>query len=85
MTGTLLPFAKGEKLFAELTLVQLSDQSLQKAAQANGTAVTEREHEWKEVVCDQTALQERKREARAAFLSDDWDTLATYRNLPLAV
>lgn len=64
MTGTLLPFGKGGKLFQELTLVKLSDHSLDKAAQAYGRAATEREQAWQQVACDQSALQQRKREAR---------------------
>lgn len=64
MTGTLLPFGKGGKLFQELTLVKLSDHSLDKAAQAYGRAATEREQAWQQVAYDQSALQQRKREAR---------------------
>ena len=64
MTGTMLPFGKGGKLLQELTLVKLSDQSLDKAAQAYGTAATEREQEWQRVAHDQAELQQRRRAAR---------------------
>ena len=43
MTGVLLPFDKGRDLFEALTLVSLSDQTLDKAAQAYGAAAIQRE------------------------------------------
>jgi len=64
MTGTLLPFGKGRDLFETLTLVSLSDQTLDKATQAYGAAVMRREQGWETVAEDQDELQRRKREAR---------------------
>jgi len=62
MTGTLLPFGKGRDLFEALTLVSLSDHTLDKASQAYGIAVAQREKEWQAEAFDQTELQRRKRE-----------------------
>lgn len=62
MTGTLLPFGKGRDLFEALTLVSLSDHTLDKASQAYGAAVAQREEEWQEKAFDQEELQRRKRE-----------------------
>ena len=64
MTGTLLPFGKGRDLFETLTLVSLSDQTLDKATQVYGAAATRREQEWQAVAHDQDELQRRKREVR---------------------
>jgi hypothetical protein len=64
MTGVLLPFGKGRDLFEALTLVSLSDQTLDKAAQAYGATVARREQRWQTEAFDQEALQRRKREAR---------------------
>jgi hypothetical protein len=64
MTGVLLPFGKGRDLFETLTLVSLSDQTLDKATQAYGAAARRREQGWKAVAHDQDELQRRKREVR---------------------
>lgn len=64
MTGVLLPFGKGRDLFEALTLVSLSDQTLDKAARAYGTIAAKREQSWQTEAFDQEALQRRKREAR---------------------
>jgi hypothetical protein len=64
MTGALLPFGKGRNLFEALTLVSLSDQTLDKATQAYGAAVIQREQAWQATANDQDELQRRKREFR---------------------
>ena len=64
MTGVLLPFGKGRDLFETLTLVSLSDHTLNKATQAYGAAAIQREQEWLVVAHNEEALQQRKREAR---------------------
>lgn len=64
MTGVQLPFGKGRDLFEALTLVSLSDQTVDKAAQAYGAKVVGQEEAWRAVAYDQTALQQRKRTAR---------------------
>ena len=62
MTGALLPFGKGRDLFEALTLVSLSDQTLDKATQAYGTAAMQREQAWQTTAFDQDELRRRKRE-----------------------
>jgi len=64
MTGALLPFGKGRDLFEALTLVSLSDQTLDKATQAYGAAAMRREHVWQATAHDQEELLRRKREER---------------------
>jgi ribosomal protein L34E len=64
MTGVQLPFGKGRDLFEALTLVSLSDQTLDKATQAYGAAAIQREQAWLVVAGDQDELQRRKREER---------------------
>ncbi len=64
MTGVLLPFGKGRDLFEALTLVSLSDQTLDKATQAYGATTMRREQEWQAVAHDQNELQRRKRDTR---------------------
>lgn len=64
LTGVQLPFGQGSDLFAELTLVALSDQSLDKAAQAYGAEVQEVEREWQAAARDEEVLLQRKREER---------------------
>jgi hypothetical protein len=63
MTGVQLPFGKGRDLFEALTLVSLSDHTLDKATQAYGAVAIQREQEWLIVADDQDELQRRKREA----------------------
>ena len=64
MTGALLPFGKGRNLFEALTLLSLSDQTLDKATQAYGAAAMRREEEWQTAAFDQEELLRRKREER---------------------
>ncbi|MCD4684370.1 MAG: ISKra4 family transposase [Anaerolineae bacterium] len=64
LTGVQVPFGKGSALFEALTLVGLSDHSLDKAAQAYGQEVTARDREWHAEASDHTALLHRKRTAR---------------------
>ena len=64
MTGVMLPFGKGRDLFEALTLVSLSDQTVDKATQAYGAAVLQREQAWQVTADDLDELQRRKREGR---------------------
>ena len=64
MTGVQLPFEKGRDLFEALTLVSLSDQTVDKATQAYGARVVEQETAWRAVAYDQAALQQRQRTER---------------------
>jgi hypothetical protein len=64
LVGVQESFEKGSALLEELTGVSLSDQSLDKAAQAYGQEVEKQEAEWKEEAQDAEALLKRKREAR---------------------
>jgi hypothetical protein len=64
MTGVQLPFEKGRDLFEALTLVSLSDQTMDKATQAYGAKVVADETAWRTVAYDQAALQQRKRTER---------------------
>jgi hypothetical protein len=62
MTGVQMPFGKGRTVFAELTLLSLSDQSLDKATQAYGTEVEKQENVWLSEARDGDALRRRARE-----------------------
>jgi hypothetical protein len=64
LTGVQLPFGKGRNLFEALTLISLSDQTVDKATQAYGETAAQREQEWQTVAHDQDELQQRKREVR---------------------
>jgi hypothetical protein len=64
MVGVEMSFGKGSNLFTELTLVPLSNHSLDKAAQAYGREVEKVEAEWKMEAQNQTALQKRQQGAR---------------------
>ena len=64
MTGVQLPFEKGRDLFEALTLVSLSDQTVDKATQAYGAKVVGQETAWRAEAYDQAALQQRKRTER---------------------
>lgn len=64
MTGVQMPFGQGSKVFAQLTLLELSDQSLDKAAQAYGAEMEQLESEWKKEALDTQALLHRQRESR---------------------
>jgi hypothetical protein len=61
MVGVEHPFEQGSRLFEELTLVGLSDHSLDKAAQAYGQEQMKREAEWEAEAYDMDRLLERKR------------------------
>ncbi len=64
MVGVQLPFEKGRDLFESLTLVSLSDQTVDKATQAYGAKVAGQETAWRAVAYDPAVLQQRKRTAR---------------------
>ena len=64
MTGVETSFGKGSQLFESLTLVSLSNQSLDKAAQAYGREVERVEQEWQQEAHDPDKLSQRKREQR---------------------
>ncbi len=63
--GVERPFEQGSRLFEELTLVSLSDHSLDKAAQAYGEEQMKREGEWETQAYDMEGLLERKRTVKA--------------------
>lgn len=65
MMGVERPFEQGSRLFEELTLVSLSDHSLDKAAQAYGEEQMKREGEWEAQAYDMEGLLERKRTVKA--------------------
>lgn len=65
MMGVEQPFEQGSRLFEELTLVSLSDHSLDKAAQSYGEEQMKREAEWEAEAYDQEALLEHKRRDKA--------------------
>jgi hypothetical protein len=65
MTGVETSFGKGSQLFESLTLVKLSNQSLDKAAQAYGQEMEKVEQEWQQEARDTKKLAQRKREERA--------------------
>lgn len=64
MVGVQMAFGKGSQVFEELTLVRLSDHSLDKAVQAYGHEVERVEHQWQAEAADQETQWRRKREAR---------------------
>lgn len=64
MTGVLLPFGKGCHLFENLTLVSLSDQTLDKATQAYGATATQQEQAWQATAYNQEELQRRRGQER---------------------
>lgn len=64
MTGVQIPFGKGSDVFEELTLVSLSDQSLDKATQAYGREVDRQETEWRVEAEEPEALLRREREEK---------------------
>lgn len=61
MTGVQLPFAQSSQLFAALTLIDVSDQSIAKASRAIGGEVEHQEQEWIEQSRDAAWLQEQER------------------------
>lgn len=64
MVGVQTAFDKGSRLFEELTLVSLSDHSLDKSAQAYGQAVEDMEANWQAEAADHELQLQRKRDAR---------------------
>lgn len=62
MMGVQMPFAQGSQVFAELTLTPLSDQALDKAAQAYGEEVEREEATWQAESEGADALLLRERE-----------------------
>lgn len=62
MVGVQMPFAKGRDVFEALTLISLSDHSLDKAAQAYGDEVEKQEKEWLTVATNGEELRRRERE-----------------------
>lgn len=64
MVGVELPFGQGSDLFGELTLISLSDQSLDKATQAYGAEMSAVEKEWQETAQDVAQVQQRQRTER---------------------
>lgn len=64
MVGVELPFGQGSDLFGELTLVGLSDQSLDKATQAYGSEMSAVEEEWVEASQEVAAIKQRQRTER---------------------
>jgi hypothetical protein len=62
LVGVQMPFGKGRDVFEELTLISLSDHSLDKAAQAYGGAAEKQEQEWLAAATDGDELQRRERE-----------------------
>jgi len=61
MTGTLMAFAKGSDLFEQLTLTQVSPQSMDKATQAMGAEMVDVEEEWWQASEDGLALRAQER------------------------
>jgi hypothetical protein len=64
LVGVQTAFGKGCELLEELTLIRLSDHSLDKSAQAYGREVTQVEEEWQAAAADQATQLKRKRDAR---------------------
>ena len=64
MVGVQTAFGKGSQLFEELTLVSLSDHSLDKSAQAYGQVVEAMEQHWQAEAADHETQLQRKRDAR---------------------
>lgn len=65
MVAVEMPFAKGAVMFEELTLLSISDQSLDKAAQAYGAEVQDWEEENYEQSLEQETMLARERENTA--------------------
>ena len=64
MMGVERPFGQGSRLFEEMTLLSLSDQSLDKAAQAYGQEQMQREEEWAAEAGDLDQQLEHRRTAQ---------------------
>jgi hypothetical protein len=61
MTGAQLPFGQGSELFAALSLISISDQSMAKATRAMGEEVETQEQDWIEQSQDYQWLQDQDR------------------------
>lgn len=57
LMGVQMPFAQGSALFAELTLVKLSDHSLAQATQGYGQTVVAQETVWEQIAQDETYVK----------------------------
>lgn len=64
LVGVQTAFGKGSRLFEELTLVSLSDHSLDKSAQAYGRTVADVEQHWHAEAADPEVQLQRQRDAR---------------------
>jgi hypothetical protein len=64
LVGVQTAFGKGCDLLEELTLIRLSDHSLDKSAQAYGREIDQVEQEWRAAAADQATQLKRKRNAR---------------------
>jgi len=64
LVGVQTAFGKGSELLEELTLIRLSDHSLDKSAQAYGRAVEQVEVEWQAAASDAATQLKRKRAGR---------------------
>ncbi|MEP0762603.1 MAG: hypothetical protein HRF48_07680 [Chloroflexota bacterium] len=62
LVGVQVAFGKGSALFEALTLIGVSDQSIDKAAQAYGREVARQEAMWQQEASDGEALLRHKRE-----------------------
>jgi len=62
MVGVQMPFGKGRDVFEELTLISLSDHSLDKAAQVYGAEGERQEQEWLTAAMDGDELRRRERD-----------------------
>jgi hypothetical protein len=64
LVGVQTAFGKGSELLEELTLIRVSDHSLDKSAQAYGHEIEQVEQDWQTAVADQAQQLQRKRESR---------------------
>lgn len=64
MIGVEIPFGQGSNVFGELTLSSLSDQSLDKAAQAYGKEMSRVEKEWIAQSQDEAEIRRRRQKER---------------------
>jgi hypothetical protein len=62
LVGVKMAFGQGSAVFEELTLIRVSDHSLDKAAQAYGIAVERQEAKWQREALDMDKLLESKRQ-----------------------
>lgn len=62
LMGTQMPFAQASEVFEELTLVSLSDHSIDKATQTYGRKMEHQERQWYDETLDDEAMLRRERE-----------------------